>query len=65
MYFFTNQGTVCHILEDKVTGKAPAPCGAQVNRLALIALREGKPSQIVAEKPADKPLCKHCEKSEE
>ena len=65
MYFFNNQGTRCHILEDEETGKAPPPCGAQLSKLARIHLRDGKPNrQIVMEKPIDMPLCKHCEKSE-
>jgi hypothetical protein len=64
MYFFTSLGTVCHILEDKETGKSPAPCGAQAHKYELIKLREGKPTrQIVAEKPANTPLCKHCQKA--
>jgi hypothetical protein len=63
MYFFNSQSSVCHILEDEETGKAPAPCGAQASKIGLIHLRAGKPTrQIVAAKPADMPLCKHCEK---
>jgi hypothetical protein len=65
MYFFNRDGTLCHILEDAESGKAPAPCGSQASKLELISLRAGKPTrQIVAEKPADTPLCKHCQKSE-
>jgi hypothetical protein len=65
MYFFTSQGTVCHILEDKETGKAPAPCGSTVSKLGLIRFRAGQRTpQIVKEKPADVPLCKHCQKTQ-
>ncbi len=65
MYFFNREGTLCHILEDTESGKAPAPCGSQVNKAELIRLRNGKSSaQIVAEKPAHIPLCKHCQKAE-
>ena len=65
MYFFTRQGAVCHILEDVRTGKAPAPCGSSVSKVGLIRFRAGQPThQIVAEKPADVPLCKHCRKNQ-
>jgi hypothetical protein len=64
MYFFNKGNTLCHILEDEETGKAPAPCGAQAGKIGLISLRNGRStSQIVEEKPADIPLCKHCQKS--
>jgi hypothetical protein len=65
MYFFNREGTLCHILEDRESGKAPAPCGSQASRAELVRLRNGRPSaQIVTEKPADIPLCKHCQKAE-
>lgn len=64
MYFFTSQGTVCHILEDEETGKAPAPCGSTASKAWLARFRAGQPTpRIVAEKPEDVPLCKHCEKN--
>ena len=65
MYFFTNQGAVCHILEDSEDGKAPAPCGARLTRLERMRLHAGMPtSKILGEKPVDIPLCKHCQKTE-
>ena len=61
MYFMTRGGSVCHVLHDERT--ETAPCGAKPEKLELIIYRAGKPSPlIVAEKPADVPLCKHCEK---
>jgi hypothetical protein len=64
MYFFTNQGTVCHILEEDEEGKAPAPCGARLTRLERISLQAGMPtSKVTIEKPVDMPLCKHCQKA--
>jgi hypothetical protein len=65
MYFFNREGTLCHILEDEESGKAPAPCGSQASRAELIRFRSGKATtHIVAEKPAGIPLCKHCQKAE-
>ena len=65
MYFTRQSGKVCHVL-DGATGRAPAPCGARPEKVALIHLRVGKPSRfIMAEKPLEIPLCKHCQKSEE
>ena len=64
MYFFTNQGAVCHILEDIEDGKAPAPCGARLTRVELLCLQAGMPtSKILDEKPVEIPLCKHCQKA--
>jgi hypothetical protein len=66
MYFFTRNRAVCHILEDEGDGKAPAPCGAKLGKMELMRLHSGRPtSLVVAEKPADSPLCKHCEKAED
>ena len=63
MYFIKRGKLICHILEDRNDGKAP--CGQQADKLDLIKLWAGRPTpQITAEKPADVPLCKHCEKSE-
>jgi hypothetical protein len=64
MYFYTQQGAVCHILEDIETGTAPAPCGSRVGKLELMRMQAGKPtSRIVTEKPSNVPLCKHCQKA--
>lgn len=65
MYFFTSQGTVCHILEDEATGKAPAPCGAAASKVGLMRFRAGQPTpHIVPARPTDVPLCKHCQKTQ-
>jgi len=65
MYFFNNDKTLCHILEDEESGKAPAPCGTKASRSVVLSLRNGKPSrEVVAEKPTNIPLCKHCQKAE-
>ena len=64
MYFTRHSGKVCHVLDGQ-TGRAPAPCGARPGRVALVHLRAGEPSRfIMAEKPLEIPLCKHCQKSE-
>jgi hypothetical protein len=64
MYFFTNQGAVCHILEDIEGGKAPAPCSARLTRLERIRLQAGiQTSRVTDEKPVNIPLCKHCQKA--
>jgi len=61
MYFMTRGGSVCHVLHDERTGAAP--CGAKPEKWGLICYRAGKPTPlIVTEKPANVPLCKHCEK---
>jgi hypothetical protein len=63
MYFIKSGGQVCHILEDEFDGSAPEPCGSKADRYDLFKYKAGKPTaKIVAEKPADIPLCKHCEK---
>ena len=65
MYFFNRDRTLCHILEDKKTGKAPAPCGAQASKIEVIRFNAGKPTtRIVEQKPSSTPLCKHCQKAE-
>jgi hypothetical protein len=64
MYFFTKQGTVCHILDDNEAGKAPAPCGAKLTRLELMRFHAGIPtSKVTDEKPINIPMCKHCQKA--
>jgi hypothetical protein len=62
MYFLNSQRTLCHIIEDEEEGKAPAPCGSKAQKLDMMHYREGKPNGLLPEKPADIPLCKHCEK---
>jgi hypothetical protein len=62
MYFLNSQRTLCHILEDKVEGKAPAPCGSKVQKIDILRYQNGKPCGLLREKPSDIPLCKHCEK---
>ena len=63
MYFLNETRTLCHILEDKETGEAPDPCGAKARKSDLIQFRDGRPNAILTAKPADIPLCKHCEKA--
>ena len=64
MYFIKRGKLVCHILEDESDGKAP--CGVCADKLDLISLWAGRPTpQIMPSKPADVPLCKHCERSEQ
>jgi hypothetical protein len=66
MYFLNKDRSICHILEDQDEGKAPAPCGSKANRLDLMRLSDGKTSDfIVAKKPPEIPLCKHCQKARE
>ena len=62
MYFLNSKGTLCHIVDDVRTGKAPDPCGSKANRLDVLRYLEGKPSNLLAMKPSGVPLCKHCEK---
>jgi hypothetical protein len=64
MYFVKRGCSVYHILEDIERGAAPAPCGNTLGKREIISLRRGTPPpNIVAEKPADAPLCKHCQKA--
>jgi hypothetical protein len=66
MYFIKSGRQVCHILEDEFDGSAPAPCGSKAEKYDLYKYNEGKPTaNIVAVKPPDLPLCKHCEKAVE
>jgi hypothetical protein len=63
MYFMKRGKEVYHVLEDDRDGQAP--CGVKADRLDLIKLWAGRETpQIMAEKPAGVPLCKHCEKRE-
>jgi len=61
MYFVKRGGTVYHVLRDTRTGAAP--CGIKLSSLELSLYKMGKPTpQVVADRPAGVPLCKHCEK---
>ena len=62
MYFLNSQRTLCHMVEDLRTGKAPDPCGARARKFDLQRYQEGKPSGLLIVKPQDIPLCKHCQK---
>ena len=63
MYFIKRGKTICHILEDTSDGKAP--CGVCADKLDLIMLWAGRPTpSIMAERPPDVPLCKHCEQAD-
>ena len=62
MYFLNSQRTLCHIIEDMITGEAPDPCGAKASKIDLIFYQDGRPSHVLPDKPQDVPLCKHCEK---
>lgn len=64
MYFTRQLGNVYHILDEK-TDRAPIPCGARLEKVALLRLRAGESSRFVmADEPAHIPLCKHCSKSQ-
>jgi hypothetical protein len=64
MYFTRQLGNVCHILDER-TGRAPTPCGARLEKVALMHFRAGEPSRfITAQRPVRIPLCKHCQKSQ-
>ena len=65
MYFVTRDGRgVYHVLADEMTGTAP--CGTTLSRFDMICLNSGRPTpSVVAEKPEDARLCKHCERMEE
>lgn len=65
MYFIKRSSMICHILDDEETGRAPAPCGITADRLTLVNYQSGKPTpEMMEEKPANIPLCKHCQKAE-
>jgi hypothetical protein len=65
MYFLNSQGTLCHLIEDMKTGKAPDPCGSKAHKADILRYREGKPSHLLSVKPKNIPLCKHCQKGVE
>jgi hypothetical protein len=62
MYFINPQRTLCHVIEDMETGKAPNPCGSKARKIDLLNHQEGRPHKLLPEKPVDIRLCKHCEK---
>jgi hypothetical protein len=61
MYFVSSAGKVCHILRD---GRAEnAMCGLAIPKLDLFLRAQNRATlRITAERPAELPLCKHCEK---
>jgi hypothetical protein len=63
MYFLNAQRTLCHVIEDIRTGEAPDPCGSRADKLDILKYREGKPNNLLKDKPPEIPLCKHCEKA--
>jgi len=61
MYFVKQGSDIYHILTD--TNMGSAPCGQVMSNLDLWKLKQGElTNSITEEKPADKSLCKHCEK---
>ena len=64
MFFTGPKSSVYHILADPREGTAPAPCGKRLARYHLVMLAQGKLTpNVFKEKPAEAPLCKHCEKA--
>jgi hypothetical protein len=63
MYFLNAPRTLCHIIEDLRTGKAPDPCGAKAHKIELRRYQKGEPNKLLKVKPQDIPLCKHCQRS--
>jgi hypothetical protein len=62
MYFVKSGSDVCHILADTRAGVAP--CGQTADKYDMWKYQQGELTvHLTEEKPADKPLCKHCEKS--
>jgi hypothetical protein len=59
MYFLNSQRTLCHVIEDMMTGKTP--CGAKDGKAAVINYRYGHPHGLLEKKPTNIPLCKECE----
>ena len=64
MYFLNSQRTLCHMIEDMKTGEAPDPCVKKAYKLDILRYQRGEPNNLLPEKPADIPLCKHCQKSQ-
>ena len=63
MYFLNSDRTLCHVIGNIKTGEAPDPCGSKASKFDVQRYLEGKPNHLLAEKPPDIPLCKHCAKS--
>lgn len=62
MYFLNASRTLCHIIGDMRSGKAPEPCGAQAHKTDLLRYQKGAPNNLLKVKPQNIPLCKHCQK---
>jgi len=61
MYFVKRGCDIYHILSDAGTGSAL--CGVAMSNLEVWEYQRREAAEHVREeKPADKPLCKHCEK---
>jgi hypothetical protein len=61
MYFVKRGCDIYHILCDASTGSAL--CGVMMSNLEIWEYRQRKTAEHVKEeRPADKPLCKHCER---
>ena len=61
MYFINSQRTLCHIIEDIRTGKAPDTCGEKAEKSDVISYRYGQPHSLLTEKPINIPLCDKCQ----
>lgn len=61
MYFVKRGCDIYHILSDSMTGSAL--CGVMMSKLEKWEYQQQKTlARVSEEKPADKPLCKHCER---
>lgn len=61
MYFVKRGCDIYHVLSDTSTGSAL--CGVTMSNLEIWEYRQQKTVEnVTQEKPADKPLCKHCER---
>jgi len=61
MYFVKRGCDIYHILSDALTGSAL--CGVMMSNLEVWKYQGGQSAEHVKkENPADKPLCKHCER---
>jgi hypothetical protein len=59
MYFLNSQRTLCHVIEDMMTGKTP--CGTKDGKVEVISYRYGQLHRLLKQKPPNIPLCKECE----
>jgi tRNA(Ile2) C34 agmatinyltransferase TiaS len=62
MYFLNAPRTLCHMIEDMRTGKAPDPCGSKAHKSDILRYQKGEPNKLLKVKPQDIPLCKHCQR---